>query len=331
MATTQGQRRLSGSMLAAMAAGLALGLASASARAGDWMPLLPDQDFYDFQLFAPPDLQEYGVYTEAPEGIFFSYDRLYWSITPPSVTNVGETEAGGYLIPTQPISPQAIVQINNASLQASAQNPQLPPNVIGGIYIFGSDPLQLDLNTGWMRTAMTWGNRYEGGWIYDDRGMAFGYFDSGEQNQSFTTNSEFAASSPTQIFTQQTASGGGGGVGAVVNPVVTTTIISNSPPPDHLISQKFTQDNSTRIQSAAAAFIVRRELGRRGSGKTARLSIGPRFIQFEDRYHLGYESNQYAFNQGVTGGAQGQGIAVNNGGGGVGGGGVGGGGTGGPP
>ena len=83
------------------------------AHAGDWMPMLPDQDFYDFQLFAPPDLQEYEMYPEQSEGIFFNYDRLYWGITPPRVTGVAESERGGYLIPVDPISPQSIVQLND--------------------------------------------------------------------------------------------------------------------------------------------------------------------------------------------------------------------------
>ena len=90
--------------------------------------------------------------------------------------------------------------------------------------------------------------------------MAFGYFDSGEQGQQFVTNSEFAASSPTQIFNQSTTAGSATTGGASF-PLTTTTITSNSPPPDHLIAQKLTQENTTRIQSAAAAFIVRRELG----------------------------------------------------------------------
>jgi hypothetical protein len=83
--------------------------------------------------------------------------------------------------------------------------------------------------------------------------------------------------------------------------VVVTTITSNSPPPDHLISQKFTQTNNTEIQSAAVTGLVRRELGRRGSGNSARFSVGPRFLQFAESYKLAYESNQYAFNRGPTG------------------------------
>ena len=208
------------------------------ARAGDWMPLLPDQNFYDFQLFAPPDLQDYEIYPEQSEGIFFNYDRLYWGITPPRVTGVGQTETGGYLIPADPISPQAIVQLNNAGIQGSGTS---GGNVIGGIFIYGADPLQLDLNTSWMRTAMTWGNRYEGGWMYDNRGVQIGYFNTGILSQGFQTVSEFAASSPTQIFTQTATTGGGvAGTGNINSSVVTTTITSNSPPPDHLISQKFT-------------------------------------------------------------------------------------------
>jgi hypothetical protein len=273
------------------------------ARAGDWMPLLPDQNFYDFQLFAPPDLQDYEIYPEQSEGIFFNYDRLYWGITPPRVTGVGEAP-GGYLIPVDPISPQTIVQLNNGGIQASGTT---GGNVIGGIFVFGADPLQLDLNTSWMRTAMTWGNRYEGGWMYDSRGVQISYFNTGVLSQEFQTNSEFAASSPTQIYTQEVEGGGGFVVGDGNNagqPVVVTTIESESPPPDHLISQKLTQTNNTEIQSASVTALVRRELGRRGSGRSARFALGPRFLQFAESFKIGYESNQYAFNQGATGNNQ---------------------------
>jgi hypothetical protein len=307
------RRNTTGSLV--LVATAALLAAGSGARGGDWMPLLPDQDFYDMQLFAPPDLREYSTYKRPKEGLYFNYDRLYWSITVPQVTDVAETPRGGYLIPSQPISPQTIVQLNNSSLQASAANPQLPANVIGGLYIYGSDPLVLDLNTGWMRTAMTWGNRYEGGWIYDDRGIEISYWDTGNQSQQFQTISEFAASSPTQIFTQQTAvppvGGGNQGIGGAVQPVTTTTITSNSGPPDHLVAQKLNQLNSTEIYSVGVAAVLRRELGKRGSGDTVRFTFGPRFVQFADRYRLQYESNQYAFNQGPTGGGQGQGLNIN--------------------
>jgi hypothetical protein len=300
MVTTHLFRRLAALVVATAAI-------CSTVRAGDWLPLLPDQDFYDFQLFAPPDLQEYGIYHRPSEGIFFSYDRLYWAVTVPRVTRVAETSRGGYLIPSQPLSPQAIVQLNNGGIIGSGT---AGGSVIGGIFIYGSDPLQLDLNTSWLRTGLSWGNRYEGGWIYDDRGMRFSYFNTGDQKQQFMTNSEFAASSPTQIFTQTTTSGNTGGFGTTSIPLTTTTITSNSPPPDHLIAQKLTQVNSTELMSVSASAIIRRELGRRGSGTTVRFSLGPRYVQFADRFRLGYESNQYTFNTGPTSGTQGQGVNI---------------------
>ena len=51
--------------------------------ASDWMPMLPDQDFYDFQLFAPPDLGSYNMYERDDDGVYFKYDRLFWGITIP--------------------------------------------------------------------------------------------------------------------------------------------------------------------------------------------------------------------------------------------------------
>ena len=324
MATHPRVKRVSG-LVSKLATILALAAPLApvpQARGGDWMPLLPDQDFYDFQLFAPPDLQEYEMFPEPSEGLFFNYDRLAYGVTVPRVTGVGTTQTGGYLIPTQPISPQTLVQLNNGNIQAGAQSgggtgQGQGGSIIGGIYIFGGDPMQLDLNTSWMRTKIAWGNRFEGGWIYDNRGVLLSYTDMGSQSQSFQTNSEFAASSPTQTFTQETASGTGttGGIGQAI---VTTTITSESPPPDHLISQKLTQNNNTEIQSGGVAMMVRRELGRRGSGTNATFTFGPRYIQVADRFNIGYESNQYAFNNAAAGGGGGGGGGgVNQGGGGA--------------
>ena len=321
MATTQVFRRLKATVLTAAAV---IAAAVPAFGGGNWMPLLPDQDFYDFQMFAPPDSQDYEIYPELSEGIFFNYDRLVWAITPASVAGVGATPDGGYIIPTSPISPQAIVQLNNGGIIASGSN---GGNVIGGIFIFGADPLQLDLNTSWMRTVMTWGNRYEGGWIYDDQGMQFSYFNIGAKSQQFQTNSEFAASSPTQIFTQTTTGAGGLGGGGAVNvsvPLTTTTITSNSPPPDHMIAQKLIQTNTNEISGGSASVIIRRQLGRRGSGNSVRFGLGPRYMQFAESFAIQYESNQYAFNQGAgaTGGGQGSGVNIQSGG--IGGGGGGG-------
>ena len=290
MATNQSLQRFLKLILLATGV-LATSLAT---RAADWLPMLPDQDFYDFQLFAPPDMQDYEIYPEPSEGFFFNYDRLYWGITVPKTVGTAETRLGGYLIPVQPISPQTIVQLNNDMIAAGQP--------ASGLFIFGTDVLSLDLNTSWLRTDMTWGNRYEGGWIYDNRGILLSYFDTGEQPQNFQTINEFAASSPTQTFTQSGQTPEGGGLVGGGNALNSTTIVSTSPPPDHLIAQKMVQMNTTRIQSAAVTSLIRREIGGRGSRSNVKFSLGPRFVQFEDRYNIAYESNQYAFNTAGYGG-----------------------------
>ena len=290
MATNQSLQRFLKLILLATGV-LATSLAT---RAADWLPMLPDQDFYDFQLFAPPDMQDYEIYPEPSEGFFFNYDRLYWGISVPKTVGTAETRIGGYLIPVQPIAPQTIVQLNNDMIAAGQP--------ASGLFIFGTDVLSLDLNTSWLRTDMTWGNRYEGGWIYDNRGILLSYFDTGEQPQSFQTINEFAASSPTQTFTQSGQTPEGGGLVGGGNALNSTTIVSTSPPPDHLIAQKMVQMNTTRIQSAAVTSLIRREIGGRGSRSNVKFSLGPRFVQFEDRYNIAYESNQYAFNTAGYGG-----------------------------
>ena len=297
MATKLGFRRFLATILAA--AGLA---ASHSAEAGgNWMPLLPDQDFYDFQLFAPPDLNEYGIYQEAHDGIFLSYDRTYMGITPPRFVPVGNTT----FWPVEPLNADVAQQLNTAN------------GGFAGVVIYGTDQMNLALNTTWLRTKMTWGNRYEGGWIYDDYGMLFSYWDSGPQDQSFTTINEFALNSPEQTFNQETATSEST-IGGIAVPIVTSTIETTSPPPDHLIVQNFTQHNQTRMQTGSAAWIVRRALGGRGSGSNVRLGLGPRFVQLADRYDISYQSYQYAFNAGSGTTATGDGTAGTAGLGGVG-------------
>ncbi|HBU36949.1 MAG TPA: hypothetical protein DEB70_03990, partial [Planctomycetaceae bacterium] len=142
--------------------------------ASDWMPMLPDQDFYDFQLFAPPDLGSYNIYERDDDGVYFNYDRLFWGITIPRTVRTGETGRGEPIIPFNPVSPFTIVDVNNDFLDYSQDNPiELTsitadggdsvtiPNVSQNYTMFqiGNDPLRLDLNTSWMRTKMTMGNR----------------------------------------------------------------------------------------------------------------------------------------------------------------------------
>ena len=307
MATTLVCKRFLAAILAVACGGF-----TAAATAGDWMPLLPDQDFYDFQLFAPPDLGDYNIYKHDRDGIYFQYDRLYWGITVPRVNQTARTNEGFSIIPTNPVSPQTIVQLNNDYLEYAEEFPivitTIPPGTTEIVpqsapdvtyFEIGAEPTEFDLNTSWMRTKMTWGNRYEGGWSYNNRGMHLSYFQLGSQSQEFRSVSEFAASSPTQEVTVEfnTDDGGGGliGAGATIASVTIETT-SESPPPDHLITQTLIQKNDVDFQGAGAAFTVTRALGRRQGQNDVTFSLGPRFIQFAERYQLTYASFQNEFN-----------------------------------
>jgi hypothetical protein len=281
MATTQRLRRLAATVLSVVA----VFAAAEPARAGqNWMPLLPDQDFYDFQMFAPPDLQDYAIRQDPREGIFFTYDRTYWALTPPQSRPI----LNDFFIPVQPLSPFAVAQLNNDLIRSG--------NPSSGLYVFGSEPLRLDLNTNWMMTDLQWGNRFEGGWIYDDYGMLFNYYQSGPDSQAFVTTNSFAVNSPTTTY-EQTAEAGDATQGGVAVPVIVTTITSESPPPDHLITQTLTQRNSTELTSAGFAWAVRRNLSSAGSGelRTMRFTFGPRYLQVADRYSIDYGSTQAPF------------------------------------
>lgn len=286
MATTNGFRRLT-AILTTAAALVATTLPTLAGQ--NWMPLVPDQDFYDFQLFAPPDLQSYAIRQDPREGIFFTYDRTFWAFTPAQSRPI----LNDFFIPVQPLSPFSVAQLNNDLIRSG--------NPASGLYIFGSDPLRLDLNTNWMRTVMSWGNRFEGGWIYDDYGMLFTYYNSGPQSQAFVTTNAFAVNSPTTTFSQEVATGGGGLINGGL-PIVVTTITSESPPPDHIITQTLTQRNTTELTSAGFAWAVRRNLSSAGSGelRTMRFTFGPRYLQVADRYSINYGSTQQDFEEGFA-------------------------------
>ena len=303
----------------ALATAVATTMPGARLSASDWMPMLPDQDFYDFQLFAPPDLQNYNIYAKPSEGIYFSYDRIYWAITPPSVVPTGVSPTGNYVFPTSPISPDTIVSLNNGNIAATvAAGSTSGESVLGGLYTFGGEPFLPQLNTSWMRTAMGWGNRYEGGWVYGGRGVRLNYF-SVSVDQNFNTLNEFAAASPTQVYQNETTGGGNGdtsgGVGNVNQALTVTNITSESPPPDHTISQKLQQVNSTQIWSTSVAATICKSFGRQKNRSELTFGFGPRFIQFRENYELGYESNQYPFQpetgSSVGGGGGNTGGAVN--------------------
>jgi len=111
MATTMTFKRFRMAILAALVCG---GFAAPQANAGGLIPEMPDLDFYDFQLFAPPDLQEYAIRPDPNEGVFFNYERVYWALTPPQSQPI----LNDFFIPVQPLAASSVAKLNNDLISA---------------------------------------------------------------------------------------------------------------------------------------------------------------------------------------------------------------------
>ncbi|MEI8372234.1 MAG: BBP7 family outer membrane beta-barrel protein [Planctomycetota bacterium] len=53
------------------------------------------QDLAGMALFEPADVRPYGNWAKPKDGLFFTFDGLYWHISPPAKTSVGEPGQGG--------------------------------------------------------------------------------------------------------------------------------------------------------------------------------------------------------------------------------------------
>ncbi len=127
-------------------------------------PFKPSNIRYDFELFAPPDLSTYGNWPRPNEGFFFQYDRMYMAIQQPSRTEIGVP--GG----------SAVGLINGV--------PQFDPTEQPASEILTEYSNSLD--TGFLLADQTWGNRFELGFMEDNKGWFVSIFNLQDQDQTFT-------------------------------------------------------------------------------------------------------------------------------------------------
>jgi hypothetical protein len=104
-------------------------------------------DEHDFRLFDHADLSTYGNGPSAKEGFFARYDRLYWNLSGPKTVTVGNDAA------------ERVIAFNNAN--SGLNLPILDVN---------------SLDTSFIQATNVWGNRYEIGYMKDDRGWMIGAF-----------------------------------------------------------------------------------------------------------------------------------------------------------
>lgn len=127
------------------------------------MPTRPLQPFnplgvsYDFQPFAPADISNYGGQPKDNRGFFFSYDRLFWTISRPNAADIGD--------PGQELAILANgVGVNQGGFTIAYQN---------------------SWDTSWLNAKPAWGNRWEFGYVdANDYGWLVTVIDHVAQTQS---------------------------------------------------------------------------------------------------------------------------------------------------
>jgi hypothetical protein len=139
---------------------IVLALNAASALAQDWTPFGPSNIRYDLELFASPDISDYANWPRPAEGMFFQYERLYWSIQQPRTSDIG--------VPGSP---------------------------------FNSD------DNGFLVARQTWGNRYELGFVEEDKGWFVSILDVQPQIQQFRSDGRTSPPLPTNTQRQNAPSG----------------------------------------------------------------------------------------------------------------------------
>jgi hypothetical protein len=108
----------------------------------------PAQGLRDAQIFAPAEPAHYGGGVRANQGFFFTYDALYWTMSPPERSTFG--------VDTDSLTVQRQVWWANDANQTSTQ---------------GST-----MNTSFLQSDFVPGQRIELGYINDHQGWLFSYF-----------------------------------------------------------------------------------------------------------------------------------------------------------
>src|SRR5689334_1946124 len=67
----------------------------------------PETDYFpipdDYQFFDQADLSTYGSGVQPNEGVFFKYEFIDWTISPPRHVPIGDPRAATFIVPPIPI------------------------------------------------------------------------------------------------------------------------------------------------------------------------------------------------------------------------------------
>ncbi len=152
--------------------------AASSARAQIWTPFGPSNIRYDLELFKAPDVSDYPNWPHPKEGFFFQYERLYWSIRQPFQTDVG---------------------VQNATATGFFSGPvQFDPTQQPVSEILR--PYGNSLDTNFLGATQTWGNRFELGFMEDNKGWFVSIMNLNPQQQSYFAGNANTPAGLTVVF-----------------------------------------------------------------------------------------------------------------------------------
>ena len=139
--------------------GFVLGALLLIAAEGTTVAYGQDHELEGAALFEPADVRPYDNWAEPRNGMFFSFDGLYWHISPPNKTTIGDPT----LTPTVFVGPN----LNDSFVEQNTVDTTGP-------------------------SIWKWGDRTELGYIDDHQGFMFTALSTESQTQETYANNAFA-------------------------------------------------------------------------------------------------------------------------------------------
>jgi hypothetical protein len=210
----------------------------------------------DMQLFAPDIPTSYGGGVRPSEGLFLTFDGLYWTVQAPRDATFGAAPDG------------KAVWVG--------QGPHDP--------VFSNEPTvtqQSSFNTSFMQTRFTGGQRYEIGYVAEHEGWQIGYFHLTNYNQEATRPD-------VMTFVNDNAWGAGGNF-THLEGHATTLETPGVPPAGDIVRllvhfDRVTLGMQTRIWGIESNYIYRQHPGHKGW--LWEWYFGARYIELNEDFNV---------------------------------------------
>ncbi len=200
----------------------------------------------DFQLFASGEQASLSGGPRANQGLFFTFNGLYWTISSPDVATFG--------------------------VPAEAANARV---VFWGPGEVSSATQGSSMDTGFITSAFSGGHEISVGWVREHHGLVFTYQDLHGVTQEETK--EFV-----HVFYDDRVWGAGGfrHLEGDVDPLVAVQEIESLP----VVYDSATLRNNSKYKSAALAYLYRQHpmMG----GGMFEWTVGARWLQFKERFDV---------------------------------------------